>query len=137
MAVGSILDTPKSGLEALVQTIACDDVIGWRNTSKHMIVFSTDSSFHVAGDGKLVGVPVPNDGRCRTNQNGIYHGDTIMDYPSVSQLGHLVNDHNKFILFAIVCNPKNSTVCTEYQELVKQVPNSRFASLSQNPEKTW
>lgn len=29
------------------------DVIGWRNDSRKLIVFSTDAGFHYAGDGRV------------------------------------------------------------------------------------
>lgn len=30
------------------------NVIGWRNYSRRMMVFSTDAGFHYAGDGKVI-----------------------------------------------------------------------------------
>jgi hypothetical protein len=30
------------------------DVIGWRNDSRKLIVFSTDAGFHYAGDGRVI-----------------------------------------------------------------------------------
>lgn len=29
-----------------------------------LLVFSTDAGFHFAGDGKLCGIVLPNDGQC-------------------------------------------------------------------------
>ena len=42
-----------------------------------MLVFSTDAGFHFAGDGKLGGIVLPNDGHCHLNNEGFY---TKSDY---------------------------------------------------------
>lgn len=56
------LDAPEGGFDAVMQTVVCKEQIGWREKSRKLLVFSTDSGFHYAGDGK-VGVtyifPVP------------------------------------------------------------------------------
>lgn len=44
--------------------------IGWRNVTR-LLVFSTDAGFHFAGDGKLGGIVLPNDGKCHL-QNNMY-----------------------------------------------------------------
>lgn len=42
-----------------------------------MLLFSTDSLFHIAGDGKLGGIVKPNDGRCHTDrETGVYTEST-------------------------------------------------------------
>ena len=68
--VSGNIDAPEGGLDAIMQTIVCDvyrveiekfvllffflkDVIGWRNDSRKLIVFSTDAGFHYAGDGRV------------------------------------------------------------------------------------
>lgn len=47
------LDAPEGGFDAIMQAIVCKNEIGWRNKSRKLLVFSTDSSFHYAGDGKV------------------------------------------------------------------------------------
>ena len=47
------LDYPEGGLEALMQALVCKDQIGWRKDSRKLIVLSTDSSYHIAGDAKV------------------------------------------------------------------------------------
>ncbi len=42
--------------------------IGWRNVTR-LLVFSTDAGFHFAGDGKLGGIVLPNDGKCHLENN--------------------------------------------------------------------
>jgi hypothetical protein len=41
------------------------------------LLFSTDSEFHYAGDGKLGGIVEPNDGKCHLDDNGEYEYSTI------------------------------------------------------------
>ena len=36
-----------------MQAIVCQDKIGWRERARKLLVFSTDASFHYAGDGKV------------------------------------------------------------------------------------
>lgn len=45
--------------------------IGWRNVSR-LLVFTSDDTFHTAGDGKLGGIFMPSDGHCHLDENGIY-----------------------------------------------------------------
>lgn len=34
-----------------------------------LLVFSTDAGFHFAGDGKLGGIVLPNDGKCHLEKD--------------------------------------------------------------------
>ena len=47
------LDAPEGGFDAIMQAIVCTNEIGWRRDSRKLVVFSTDSGFHYAGDGKV------------------------------------------------------------------------------------
>lgn len=49
-------------------TLTSQDLIGWRNVTR-LLVFSTDAGFHFAGDGKLGGIVLPNDGKCHLENN--------------------------------------------------------------------
>lgn len=51
--VSGNLDGPEGGLDAMMQVIVCTKEIGWRQKARHLIVFSTDAIFHIAGDGKV------------------------------------------------------------------------------------
>ncbi|PIO30826.1 hypothetical protein AB205_0096720 [Aquarana catesbeiana] len=62
---------PPYGLTtAETETSICPDpdLIGWRNVTR-LLVFSTDAGFHFAGDGKLGGIVLPNDGKCHMQDN--------------------------------------------------------------------
>lgn len=47
------LDSPEGGLDGIVQAIVCNKEIGWRKESRRLLLFSTDSGYHIAGDGKV------------------------------------------------------------------------------------
>jgi len=51
--VSGNVDGPEGGFDALMQTVVCSDKIGWRINTRKVLVFSTDSGFHMAGDGKV------------------------------------------------------------------------------------
>uniref|UniRef100_A0A8D0DCN8 Integrin beta n=1 Tax=Sander lucioperca TaxID=283035 RepID=A0A8D0DCN8_SANLU len=73
------LDSPEGGFDAIMQVAVCGDHIGWRNVTR-LLVFSTDAGFHFAGDGKLGGIVLPNDGKCHL-ENNVY---TMSHYYSLS-----------------------------------------------------
>ena len=52
------------------QAVVCHEQIKWRKRSRKLVLFSTDSEFHYAGDGKLGGIVEPNDGLCHLDANG-------------------------------------------------------------------
>lgn len=50
-----------------------------------LLVFSTDAGFHFAGDGKLGGIVLPNDGKCHL-ENDMY----TMSHYYVSSLSAVI-----------------------------------------------
>lgn len=101
------LDAPEGGFDAIMQAIVCKNEIGWREKSRKMLVFSTDSGFHYAGDGKLGGIVKPNDGECHLDRSGLYTESTTQDYPSISQINHKVKEHHVNVIFAVTANQVN------------------------------
>lgn len=92
-----------------------------------LLVFSTDAGFHFAGDGKLGGIVLPNDGKCHL-ENNVYtmshyyvsssrlgslkrlnvRGKLIepcfsvlKDYPSIAHLVQKLSDNNIQTIFAV------------------------------------
>ena len=53
--VSASVDLPEAGMDALMQVAACKTQIGWRDHSRKVVVYLTDTGFHFAGDGKLGG----------------------------------------------------------------------------------
>ena len=46
------LDGPEGGMEAIVQVISCQQ-IGWRSKSRKLLIYTSDATFHLAGDGRV------------------------------------------------------------------------------------
>ncbi|KAG8227222.1 hypothetical protein J437_LFUL003428 [Ladona fulva] len=99
--VSGNLDSPEGGLDALMQVIVCQKEIGWREKARHIVILSTDASFHAAGDGKLAGIVEPNDCKCHLDYDEYTHS-LLMDYPSVSQINHMAKENKMVIIFTVV-----------------------------------
>ncbi|XP_023696608.1 integrin beta-7 [Paramormyrops kingsleyae] len=94
------LDSPEGGLDAMIQAAVCQDQIGWGNVTR-ILVYTSDDTYHMAGDGRLAGIYHPNDGRCHLNAEGVYDKATIYDYPSVGQLSRVLSANNIQLIFAV------------------------------------
>lgn len=97
------LDIPEGGFDALMQVAACEKEIGWsgNGTSRRLVVFVTDASSHIAGDGKLGGIVTPNDGKCHLDKDGNYVKANEMDYPSIAQLHEKLQQSDILPIFAV------------------------------------
>lgn len=122
--VSGNLDGPEGGLDAMMQVIVCSMEIGWRQKARHLIVFSTDASFHIAGDGRLAGIIEPNDCKCHLDTEGFYTHSLLQDYPSIAQISKKAREHNMYIIFAVP-DHKNAT----YQRLSRSISGSSTATL--------
>uniref|UniRef100_A0A646QHC7 Integrin beta n=1 Tax=Hemiscolopendra marginata TaxID=943146 RepID=A0A646QHC7_9MYRI len=99
--VSGNLDAPEGGFDAIMQAIVCREKIGWRDISRKLLVFSTDSGFHYAGDGKLGGIVKPNDGECHMDDDGYYTESITQDYPSLSQINQKTIEKKIHMIFAV------------------------------------
>eukprot|EP00731_Ephydatia_muelleri_P007776 Em0004g114a len=118
------LDLPESSFDALVQVLACEQELGWRNRSvegperglQRLVLLITDNQPHLAGDGRLAGIYQPNDGKCH-------------DYPSVGLVASLLKKYDVIPIFGIV--PMiNNTFLSSYQalqDLMTSVGTKAFA----------
>ncbi|XP_065056412.1 integrin beta-1-like [Rhopilema esculentum] len=99
------VDAPEGSLDALMQVVACDKEIGWRDKKKarRIVIVTTDGSFHYAGDGLLGGVAMPNDGKCHMSK-GDYIASSTMDYPSLSFLREQMLEAEIVPIFATTGN---------------------------------
>uniref|UniRef100_A0A8C1XZT4 Integrin beta n=1 Tax=Cyprinus carpio TaxID=7962 RepID=A0A8C1XZT4_CYPCA len=97
------LDAPEGGFDAILQAAVCQEQIGWREDSTHLLVFSTESAFHYEADGVnvLAGILDRNDEQCHLTSDGNYTHDTRQDYPSIPTLVRLLVKHNIIPIFAI------------------------------------
>uniref|UniRef100_H2YKU2 Integrin beta n=1 Tax=Ciona savignyi TaxID=51511 RepID=H2YKU2_CIOSA len=108
------IDSPEGGFDALMQIAVCgvsgwvrglcnsvagywdewmayQGQIGWRGDASHLVVFTTDASFHTALDGKLAAILDANDMKCHLKRvRGtlalVYDKSKELDYPSIGQL---------------------------------------------------
>ncbi|CAN7996939.1 unnamed protein product, partial [Ixodes pacificus] len=101
--VSGNLDAPEGGFDAIMQAVVCHQDIGWREKARRLLLFSTDSGFHYAGDGKLGGIVKPNDGSCHL-ENGEYTQSVHQDYPSLSQINAKIQEHKVNIIFAVTAD---------------------------------
>uniref|UniRef100_A0A8D0GEG9 Integrin beta n=1 Tax=Sphenodon punctatus TaxID=8508 RepID=A0A8D0GEG9_SPHPU len=119
------LDSPEGGFDAIMQVAVCGTQIGWRNVTR-LLVFSTDSGFHFAGDGKLGGIVLPNDGKCHL-ENNMYTMSHYYDYPSIAHLVQKLSENNIKTIFAVteefqaVYKSLSSEVILENSKLPKGV----------------
>ncbi|XP_063059171.1 integrin beta-7-like [Engraulis encrasicolus] len=111
------LDAPEAGLDAIMQAAVCQGEIGWRNVNR-ILVYTSDDTFHMAGDGKLAGIYKPHDGRCHLDANSTYDS-MLQDYPSVGHLAKVLKDNNIQLIFAVT-----ETAFPAYKELSKIIPRS-------------
>ncbi|XP_035595727.1 integrin beta-7-like isoform X4 [Oncorhynchus keta] len=117
-SISSNLDNPESGFDAIMQVAVCQDDIGWGNATR-ILVYTSDDTFHLAGDGKLAGIYQPNDGKCHLNSNGLYNKDTVYDYPSVGHLSQVISANNIRLIFAVT-----DQHIQNYEALSEMIPQS-------------
>lgn len=125
-SVSGNLDSPEGGFDAILQAALCQEQIGWRNVSR-LLVFTSDDTFHTAGDGKLGGIFAPSDGHCHLDSNGLYSRSPEFDYPSVGQVAQALSAANIQPIFAVT-----SATLPVYQELSKLIPKSAVGVLSED-----
>ncbi|KAM3962806.1 integrin beta pat-3-like [Aphomia sociella] len=123
---GSNYDDPEAGFDALMQVMTCEKEIGWRPVARRIIVLCTDSTYHSAGDGKMVGADVPNDMKCHLNSTGFYDQDLVYDYPSVTQINRVASKGAFLIIFAAVNDVKN-----EYEALKQGIQGSKYVEFKE------
>ena len=117
------LDGPEGGLDALMQAMACEDEIGWRENSTRLILFATDGGYHFANDGRMAGILRPNDEKCHLVNNE-YTSSADYDYPSINQVSMRAKDRHVHIIFAVT-----SYVFEMYNTLSPWIELSRVAKL--------
>jgi len=123
------LDYPEGGLEALMQAVVCKEQIGWRNDSRKLIVISTDSPYHIAGDAKLAGITKPNDEECHINKrdNYLYKHERMQDYPSLAQISRKIAENSMNVIFAVQSNIQQT-----YKDLEGRIQGSHVGVWSEN-----
>eukprot|EP00117_Sycon_ciliatum_P023626 scpid49462/ scgid3434/ Integrin beta-5 len=99
--ISASLDRPEGTFEAMMQVLVCPEEIGWRPTAHRVLIVATDTGYHAAGDGRLAGIALPNDGRCHLDADGTYSAWNTYDYPSLGQINNFAQLNSVNIIFAI------------------------------------
>ncbi|KAM8947489.1 integrin beta-3 [Pelodytes ibericus] len=120
-------DTPEGGFDAVIQAAVCNEKIGWRNESSHLLVFTTDARTHIALDGRLAGIVHPNDGKCHLGPDNHYTASTTQDYPSLGMMTEKLSDKNIHLVFAVTDN-----VLDLYKKYSELIPGTTVGVLSQD-----
>ncbi|KAK0150398.1 Integrin beta-7 [Merluccius polli] len=91
-----------------MQAAVCEDVIGWKNVTK-ILVYTSDDTFHIAGDGRLV------------VSMSLTTADAISteDYPSIGHLARVLKANNIKLVFAVTEN-----IAEAYKRLSQMIPQS-------------
>uniref|UniRef100_S4RX67 Integrin beta n=1 Tax=Petromyzon marinus TaxID=7757 RepID=S4RX67_PETMA len=103
------------------------DKIGWRSEAMHLLVFVSDADSHIALDGRLAGVAVPNDGLCHLDEKNAYTHSTDMDYPSLGQLIEKLTDNNIQLIFAVT-----GKWLDQYANYSSLIPGATFGQLNKD-----
>lgn len=78
---------------------------------------------------KLGGIIEPNDMKCHLDENGFYTHSTILDYPSVGQINHVVKRSKTYIIFAVTQDHYEL-----YSQLSKRIDESTTGRLRSNSD---
>jgi len=113
-------DTPEAGMDGLAQVILCENQIGWRPHSTHIIVFITDAPSHIAGDGIIGGIWKPYEHKCSLvkdtkDPQKLVYNSLKNDYPSLSEISYLLEKYQKTVIFG---TPR--VVLPLYQQMVTE-----------------
>lgn len=100
------VDSPEAGMDALMQVITCNEEIGWRDSVQKVIILITDEDTHFAYDGRLAGLPLPQDGQCHLDKVPRKHVfrygmELEQDFPSFGQIRGKLKDKNMVVVFAV------------------------------------
>jgi protocadherin alpha len=126
------LDAPEATLEALLQTVACRENMGWRNGSLRIVMVLTDAGFKTALDGKVATLLTRNDGRCHLettpNEDGFYEyfRSPEQDFPSIYQVREKIIENDIITIFAIAKNITDEVSEEDiYELLAEELGSSR------------
>ncbi|KAI1884889.1 hypothetical protein AGOR_G00214520 [Albula goreensis] len=122
--VSGNLDVPEGSLDAIMQAAVCGDEIGWGNSTR-LLILTTDAGFHMAGDGKLGSILLPNDCKCHIDKDKMYSKNNDQDYPSIGQVARKLAENNIQPIFAVTKNVESI-----YQKLKELIPKSEVGVLS-------
>ncbi|XP_035510067.1 integrin beta-3a [Morone saxatilis] len=118
-------DAPEGGFDAVMQAVVCKEKIGWRADASHLLVFTTDAKSHIALDGRIAGIVLPNDGECHLDNENIYNKATVLDYPSLALMTDKMSENNINLIFAVT-----NYVVPLYKNYSQLIPGTTVGMLS-------
>ena len=127
VSFAATIEDTEASLEAMLQVVVCQDVIGWRKNSKRILLVSTESIAHFSGDGLFSGLLSQHDGNCYTNSEGVYSAAEHLDFPSVETLHYKLKESRIQTVFAIPDYRKDY-----YEELAKVLPMTIVAVMAED-----
>ncbi len=110
-------DVEEAQLEALLQVALREDEIGYRPDSQRIVMLSTDSAYHEAGDFAAAG---PNNGDAVLDGGGL--GE---DYPEIAQVAAALAASGVFPVFSVT-----AAEAPTYQALVDELGTGAVVILS-------
>lgn len=121
------IDDTEGGLEALIQVLDCNSNIDWRENSRKIVVYSSNSKFHLAGAGKLGGATKQGKMSCGMQSDSDKYNNVINDYPSVSQIAAKLSEKKINVIFAVT-----QMVKEDYQLLKSYLDEAEVGVLEKN-----
>lgn len=128
-----------------MQSVVCQNEVKWGENSRRILIFSTNSGFHNAGEGALKS----HSGKCfnryfaeynsRYNSRHNYgyntnydiseasHDSMFPDYPFISHINYKVTEHKINVIFAVT-----SSQMSVYENLSYQVYGSSCTILAED-----
>jgi hypothetical protein len=118
-----------------MQVLLCDQLIGWRKGTSHVIVFITDAVLHVAGEGVLGGAWQPYQHACqlveREGGTTWVYNSLEHDYPSIA--GMLLIKKNNTERGMYLKTPLNPTAGVSILMPRLKINNRLASSLIRSP----
>ncbi len=47
------IDSPEAMFDGIMQAAVCQEVVGWRENTRRLMLVLSDNTYHMAGDGKV------------------------------------------------------------------------------------
>ena len=130
-STSSNIDMPEDGLTAMIQSIECNNDIGWRSTNFKILIFSSDAPVKVAGDGIVAGLIEPNDGQCHMDADK-YTKETEYDYPSIGRVLKVIREAEVAVILAVT--KENHAFYENFRDEINKIGKAELGELSEDSD---
>lgn len=131
--VSGNIDSPESLLDGMMQAAVCQEVIGWRDQARHLILSISDQGFKAAGQGKYAGIMKRSDEKCHLHNNNFTLAGEF-DYPSMSHLAAVMTKYQVIPLLGYT-RASQSSIQLFYSHLAEALPRGTLVDLSQGADR--